>query len=97
MGFIQKEVDSRERTSNMTQSAKERTGKEREKKNHSVWEMRRKPNMMTASALYASSQDRKVCLFCEKFDHMSKRCNEMSVPEKREKLKKQGRCFGLSH
>ncbi len=53
----------------------------------------KRPNMMTASALYASNQDRQICFFCEKYDHMSKHCNEMSVSEKREKLKKQGRCF----
>ena len=94
MNFIQKEVDSRERTANMTKSAKERTSKEREKETHSAWEMcTKRSNMMTASALYASNQDRQFCFFCEKYDHMSKHCNEMSVSEKREKLKKQGRCF----
>lgn len=34
------------------------------------------------------------------YDHQSKQCNEMSVPEKREKLRKQGRCvvcFGTRH
>lgn len=94
MNFIHKEVDSRKCTSNLTQRAKERTRKEREKETHSAWEMRvKRPNMMTASTLYASNQDRRMCFFCEKSYHMSKRCNEMSVPEKKEKLKKLGRCF----
>lgn len=108
MHFIHKEVDSRERTSNLTQRAKERTGKEREKETHSAWEMRvKRPNMMTASALYASNQDRQMCFFCEKSDHISKRCNEMSVPGKKREAEKTRKmlcvfwnttcCQGLSH
>ena len=95
MSFIQKEVDSRERTANMSKSGKERTSAEREKETPGAWEMRtRRHNTMTTSTLYAANQmDRQYCFFCEKNNHQSKHCHEMSVPEKKEKLKNQGRCF----
>lgn len=38
MSFIQKEVDSRKRTANMTKSPKDRTSKEREEESHGAWE-----------------------------------------------------------
>lgn len=90
MNFIQREVDSRERTANMTKSTKENTSKEHAKEKYRACEMHTKgQRMMTASALYSSSQvDRQVDLFCEKKYHLSKQCNEMSVPEKCEKLRK---------
>lgn len=89
MNFIQREVDSRERTANMTKSIKENTSKEHEKEKYRACEMHTKgQRMMTASALYSSSQvDRQVGLFCEKKYHLSKQCNDMSVPEKCEKLR----------
>jgi hypothetical protein len=81
MSFIQKEVDSRERTANMSESGKERTSAEREKETPGAWEMRtRRHNTMTTSTLYAANQmDRQYCFFCEKNNHQSKHCHEMSV------------------
>ena len=60
MTFLQKEVESRARTVNMTKSAKERMPKEREKETCAAWEMRTKQhNTMTASVLYTSNPGKK--------------------------------------
>lgn len=39
--------------------------------------------------LMLQTEDSKVCFFCEKSDHMSKQCNQMFVPGKKLKKKKE--------
>ena len=100
MTFLQREVESRERTANITRMEsvpKEVTQKRYAKPwEHKPWEHkeRREPPLSSTAALHTVSQrDGMSCIFCDKHDHKSKDCTELTVEQRREKVKRQGRCF----
>lgn len=99
MNFMKLEVESRERTANLTQKKdishnewrsasidKERTPERRTRRPTSG-------NMASAAAFHTSSQNDNDCLFCGKPDHRSPDCTESTVDIRREKLRRLGRCF----
>lgn len=96
MDFLKLEVESRERTANLTQrreiekQEEKNAGRERERR------MRRPYTGPTASAAAFhtwSPNDNSECLFCGRTDHKSSECTEFTVDIRREKLKRFGRCF----
>lgn len=100
MVFLKLEVESRERTTNLTQKKEVHQHEERnagrDKERDKERRMRRPYSGATAStaAFHTwSPKDYNNCLFCEKADHKSHECRESSVDVRREKLKRLGRCF----
>ena len=101
MSFVQKEVESRERTANLVQRAQDPP--ERELNRERSWEKRTEKRKAYSGASYsgasstaafhASFRDDSRCVFCNGNDHKSKNCTELTVELRREKLRKQGRCF----
>lgn len=95
MKFLKLEVESRERTVNLTQ--KTDVSKNDWRNANSTSERRtRKPNsgnMASSAAAFHTSLNHSDCLFCGKPDHRSSECNESTVDVRREKLKRLGRCF----
>ena len=95
--FLQKEVQSRERTLQMTMSHHQKEQKPESKPwKHSTssndTKMNR-PSMQSAAALHTASQKTHNCLFCDSAEHKSENCPNHSIPERKEKIKKMGRCF----
>lgn len=95
--FLQKEVQSRERALQMTTSYTQKEQKPESKPwkqscSFSDTNMNR-PSMQSAAALHTASQKTHNCLFCDRAEHKSEDCPYNSVPERKEKIKKMGRCF----
>ena len=99
--FLQKEVQSRERALQMTSSYTQKEQKPESKPwkqscSYKDTKMNR-PNMQSAAALHTTSQERadnvQNCVFCGNTDHKSEHCPTYSITERKEKIKKMGRCF----
>lgn len=100
MDFLKLEVESRERTVNLTQK---REGSQNEWRNAGTVEERaperrmRRTNSGTmassAATFHTWSPNDSDCLFCGKPDHRSPDCTESTVDIRREKLRRLGRCF----
>ncbi len=53
----------------------------------------KRPSMQSAAALHTTSQKTNNCLFCDSAEHKSEHCPDHNIPERKERLKKMGRCF----
>ncbi|KFM65649.1 hypothetical protein X975_19634, partial [Stegodyphus mimosarum] len=84
--FIKEEIESREVTMHLNSSVRISHDKP-EKYRHQNFKL----NIPTASALSTSVKNN--CFFCSSSEHNSNFCESLSVPEKRKKLKNDGRCF----
>ena len=95
--FLQKEVQSRERALQMTSSYTQKEQKPESKpwKSCSAKDTKwNRPSMQSAAALHTASQEKTHnCLFCDSAEHKSEHCPHNSIPERKEKIKKMGRCF----
>lgn len=94
--FLQKEVQSRERALQMTNSYRTEHKAENKpwKQSRSFNEVKMKgPSMQSAAALHTASQKTHKCLYCDSAEHKSEHCPDHNVPERKDKLKKMGRCF----
>lgn len=94
MEFLKLEVESRERTANLTQrretfSHEQSAARDRERR-----EKKHTNNVPSAAAFHTWSQNEyNECVFCGQNDHKSSECAEFTVEIRREKLKRAGRCF----
>ena len=100
MDFLKLEVESRERTMNLTQKKEASQNEWRNAgtdKERTPERRTRRPNFGTmassAAAFHTWSPNDSDCLFCGKPDHRSPDCNESTVDIRREKLRRLGRCF----
>lgn len=95
--FLQKEVQSRERTSQMMRSYNQRENQPAHKtcsKSSSTSDIKlKKPSMTSAATLHTATQKKQNCLFCDSAEHKSESCPDRNVSARKEKLKKLGRCF----
>lgn len=95
--FLQKEVQSRERTLQMMKSYNQRENQSANKtcsKSYSANDVKsKKPSMPSAAALHIADQKTQNCLFCDSTEHKSEKCPDHPVSARKEKLKKLGRCF----
>ncbi|KAK0150107.1 hypothetical protein N1851_009132 [Merluccius polli] len=95
--FLQKEVQSRERASQMMRSYNQRENQSAYKtgsKSYSTSDMKlKKPSMTSAATLHTANQKTQNCLFCDSAEHKSESCPDHHVSACKEKLKKLGRCF----
>lgn len=87
ISFIKEEVESREATLQIN-SENYVTNKSEKYKQHHTSNFKR--GFPSASALTTNVKN--ICVFC-KNSHISEKCQDLSIPEKREKLRKEGRCF----
>lgn len=89
--FLQREIESRERTLYMTKSS---ASKEKDGQVNS-WEIKSKKfSQSSAATLHATGWNEELkCVFCESSDHKTDDCTELTADERRQKLKNQGRCF----
>lgn len=95
IGFLQKEVQSRERALQMLKSPNQQKAESRPwKQSCSFNEGKpKRPHVQSAAALHTASQRTRNCLFCDSTDHNSECCPDHNVAERKDKLKKMGRCF----
>lgn len=96
MMFFQKEVESRERTANLTQSVQQPDKEKQWEKSYvekRIPEKRRSYTASTASFHAVSVRDERKCIFCGGNNHRSKNCTELTLELRREKLRKEGKCF----
>lgn len=95
--FLQKEVQSRERTLQMMKSYNQRENQSANKtcsKSYSANDVKsKKPSMPSAAALHIADQKTQNCLFCDSTEHKSEKCPDHPVSARKKKLKKLGRCF----
>ncbi|XP_059418644.1 uncharacterized protein LOC132153278 [Carassius carassius] len=95
--FLQKEVQSRERTLQMMKSYNQRENQSANKtcsKSYSANDVKsKKPSMPSAAALHIADQKMQNCLFCDSTEHKSEKYPVHPVSARKEKLKKLSRCF----
>ncbi|GFR28928.1 uncharacterized protein TNCT_280981 [Trichonephila clavata] len=89
--FLKKETESREATLSMQNSDQQIISSKKENFKHSPKYSNFRRGTPTASALTTNA--RNACVFCDNYEHDSISCKFISIPEKREKLRKEGRCY----
>ncbi|CAI5682672.1 unnamed protein product [Oreochromis niloticus] len=91
--FLQKEVQSRERALQMTKSYNpQKTENKLYKPPFSDVRFKR-PSIQATAALYTASQKQNTCIFCECEDHKSENCPNNDTLQRKDKLRRMGRCF----
>ncbi|GFQ65178.1 uncharacterized protein TNCT_638431 [Trichonephila clavata] len=89
--FLKKETELREATLSMQNSDQQIISSKKENFKHSPKYSNFRRGTPTASALTTNA--RNACVFCDNYEHDSISCKVLSIPEKREKLRKEGRCY----
>ncbi|GFR04375.1 uncharacterized protein TNCT_199721, partial [Trichonephila clavata] len=89
--YLKKETESREATLSMQNSDQQIISSKKENFKHSQKYSNFRRGTPTASAL--TTNVRNACVFCDNYEHDSISCKVLSVSEKREKLRKEGRCY----
>ena len=82
MEYVKREVESRERTSDLIQKREAPTTATVPQYREKAWERRssrRAPNSASTAAFHTANTDDAQCLFCNRNDHRSKDCAQFTV------------------
>lgn len=97
MDFLQTEILSRERAAQLTRSNKDKDNQSLHKpfkRTDAASELKQKmQSLSSAAALHTANQRTQNCVFCNDAEHEPEHCPSHNVAERREILKKTGRCF----
>ncbi|GFQ89168.1 uncharacterized protein TNCT_172191 [Trichonephila clavata] len=89
--FLKKETESREATLSMQNSDQQIISSKKENFKHSPKYSNFRRGTPSASTL--TTNVRNACVVCDSYEHDSIPCKVLAVPENREKLCKEGRCY----